>query len=220
VLWRDGRIVDLGALAGNPTFAYAINDRGQIVGTSTTPTGELRGFLWENGRMRDLGIDGGVIPRDINNQGQVVGSLDFGEGGARQHAFSWRDGVVTRLAAPGIASSAEAVNDRGAIVGRYIIDIEQGSRPVRWYRGELTELGLLARGDAGGALAINDQGQILGTSNIAPHSLAEHPFVWWQGRQRDLTPAGVPAEAAYALADINNLGQIVAGGTLFTPAGA
>lgn len=215
VLWRNGKIIDLGTLNGNPTFAYAINDNGQIVGTSTTATGELRGFLWENGRMRDLGIDGGVIPRDINNKGQVVGSLDFGDNGGRQRAFLWENGVVTRLQAPGILSSAHAINDKGEIVGGYLIDVEVGAHPVRWYQGSMTELGLLPKGNAGGAAAINDSGQIVGTSNVQPNSAAERGFLWWRGAMHDLTRAGVPE--AYGPVDINNRGQILAGDMLFNP---
>ncbi|HET8662372.1 MAG TPA: hypothetical protein VFM55_25750, partial [Micromonosporaceae bacterium] len=216
VLWRNGQIIDLGTLNGNPTFAYAINDNGQIVGTSHTPSGELRGFLWENGRMRDLGIDGGVIPRDINNKGQVVGSLNFGDGGGRQQAFLWENGVVTRLSAPGVSSSANAINDKGEIVGGYLIEVEVGAHPVRWYQGSMTELGLLPKGNAGAALAINELGQIVGTSNVEPHSAAERGFIWWRGALHDLTRAGVPE--AYGPGDINNRGQILSGDMLFNPA--
>ena len=35
--------------------AYAINDKGQVVGSSTTAEGTSYAFLWENGTMRDLG---------------------------------------------------------------------------------------------------------------------------------------------------------------------
>ena len=83
----------------------------------------------------------------------------------------------------------------------------------------MTDLGLLAKGTDGAATAINAQGQIVGVSNLAPHSIVEHAFLWWRGALHDLTPTGVPQEAAYNLADINNQGQIVAGAALFTPRG-
>ena len=81
----------------------------------------------------------------------------------------------------------------------------------------MTELGLLGNGTDGSAVAINGQGHILGTSNTRPHSMVEHAFLWWRGALHDLTPAGVPAESAYDLADINNRGQILAGALLLTP---
>ena len=72
-------MVDLGTLPGG-TFSIAagINDRGQVVGTSSTAN--LSGdhaFLFENGEMVDLGtLPGGDLSEaeGINNHGQVVGS--------------------------------------------------------------------------------------------------------------------------------------------------
>jgi len=40
-------MTDLGTLGGNFSGPVAINDRGQVVGYSTTASGELHAFLWE-----------------------------------------------------------------------------------------------------------------------------------------------------------------------------
>ena len=53
-------MTDLGTLGGNLSFAYAISNRGQIVGYSKTASGEDRAFLWEDGTMADLGTLGGA----------------------------------------------------------------------------------------------------------------------------------------------------------------
>jgi probable HAF family extracellular repeat protein len=158
------------------------------------------------------------MPLDINNKGQIVGALDFGEGSPRRHAFVWENGVVTRLRAPGIGSSANAINERGEIVGSYTIDIEVGVRAVRWYQGTMTELGILPGGNASSARAINELGQIVGSSNVVPHATAEHPFIWWRGEIHDLIRTGIPQEPGAYVSDINNRGQIVAGGMVYTPA--
>ncbi len=67
-----------GTLPGGSTSrAAAINDRGQIVGSSSTPSSFGHAFLFENGAMVDLGtLPGGNFSEalGINSRGQVVGS--------------------------------------------------------------------------------------------------------------------------------------------------
>jgi probable HAF family extracellular repeat protein len=78
VIWEQGQATNLGSLGGTQaTFPFAINNEGQVVGTSN-----LRGdavfhaFLWQKGVLADLG----VLPGDVyslalglNDRGQVVG---------------------------------------------------------------------------------------------------------------------------------------------------
>jgi probable HAF family extracellular repeat protein len=65
---------------GPRSSASAINNRGQIVGLSSTAGAEYRAFLYENGRMYDLNRaipsgSGWVLEaaQDINENGQIVG---------------------------------------------------------------------------------------------------------------------------------------------------
>ncbi|GAA3345016.1 hypothetical protein GCM10020358_50500 [Amorphoplanes nipponensis] len=216
VLWRRGHLIDLGDLGSGSSYASAVNDRGQVVGTSWTARGEPRGFIWQHGRMRDLGVGGYTQPLDINNRGQVVGWSGRGADGP-QHAFLWQRGKVTWLAA-GTPSRATAINDRGEVAGS-VTDwtSEPISRAVRWHHGTMSYLGSLPGGNAGGAAAINEHGVILGSGNIAPYSLEEHAFLYRHGTMRDLTPAGVPAEAASAVRDLNNRGELLIGAAVYVP---
>lgn len=65
-------IIDLGTLGGSESAAIGINARGQVVGGSTTASGEGRAFLWEKGTMIDLGTLGGEssFPYGITRAGR------------------------------------------------------------------------------------------------------------------------------------------------------
>ena len=72
-----------GYLGGPDALAGWLNDRGQVAGWSLTdsmanpatgiPT--QHPFLWENGRMKDLGTIGGTavyLINNLNERGQIV----------------------------------------------------------------------------------------------------------------------------------------------------
>lgn len=90
-------VTDLGTLDGNRfTSPFRINDLGQVVGQSsgTTPGGSA--FLWQNGKMTNLGTLGGSnsVAFDINNSGQVVGNSLTSSG--QTHAFVWQNGKMVQ----------------------------------------------------------------------------------------------------------------------------
>lgn len=102
-IWDGSRMTDLIALPGSDECrATAINNRNQIVGSSTVPNGGQIGIkhavLWNGGRPIDLGtipnFTGGVAT-DINDRGEIVGH--FTSGNSPYGAFVWRDGVMTGL---------------------------------------------------------------------------------------------------------------------------
>ena len=53
--------LDLGTLGGTFSSAAAINARGQIVGTSETPSGGTHAVLWQDSTITDLGTLGGTF---------------------------------------------------------------------------------------------------------------------------------------------------------------
>jgi probable HAF family extracellular repeat protein len=120
----------LGSLGGSGrgvgNIAFSINNKGQVVGNSDLPgdtTGH--GFLWEKGKMQDLGtLPGDVVSAAlfINDSGEVAGvSLD-GEGAPR--ATRWFNGAVEDLNdlvpadAPLYLLFACGINAGGQIVGQ------------------------------------------------------------------------------------------------------
>jgi probable HAF family extracellular repeat protein len=78
VAWSGGTRIELGNLGGPAAYAVAkdVNNSGQIVGTSYSPSG-YSGFLWVSGQMHDLRslVPGGVQitgASAINDKGQIA----------------------------------------------------------------------------------------------------------------------------------------------------
>jgi probable HAF family extracellular repeat protein len=137
VLWRHGRVMDLGNLGGNMlNVAFAINNRGQVVGQSALSGNTFtHAFLWQDGVMTDLGTlpgDSISMATDINKKGQVVGNscdINF-----NCRTFLWENGVMTDLSTlipPGSPqlTFAGGINDRGEIAGS-AFDQTTGASPA------------------------------------------------------------------------------------------
>lgn len=134
VVWEDGVLTELALLSETDTTAYAqaINAAGHVVGRlgtgRTDPDafgGEIhRAALWQDGTFEFLGSLGGnrSDAKDINDRGQIVGWSEFAPHDFRQHAFVWRNGVMTDLndflpAELGIElTEAHSINAQGQIV--------------------------------------------------------------------------------------------------------
>lgn len=116
-------MLDLGTLGGSNSEAYSINNRGQVVGIADT-AGANHAFIYSGGHMQDLGTLGGsrCTASAINESGQIVGQSEI-TGDSTYHAFLYSDGKLqdlNNLVAPNsgfILYSANAINDRGQIVG-------------------------------------------------------------------------------------------------------
>jgi len=77
VVWLNNSILDISN--GAESEARGINDLGQVVGESMTPTGTQQAFLWNNGTNEYLGtLATGLNSQaySINNHGDVVGTAD------------------------------------------------------------------------------------------------------------------------------------------------
>ena len=86
VRWRGERRTDLGTLGGEASHAVAINDAGAILMTAQLPSGLSHPALWRTGRLTDLselGVDPDGDLVDLNNEGEITGSIRPAEGVAR-----------------------------------------------------------------------------------------------------------------------------------------
>jgi uncharacterized membrane protein len=172
---------DLGTVHGYwpASMATAISDGTQVIGMmSRSGVAEdaldlqdpIRGFLWQNGRTRDLGVLGlwGEL-NGINDHGQIVAAKSDRK--EKMHAFVWARGSWRRLPDRGAQSEALDINDRGQIVGW--VD----SHAALWENGRLTRLpGLPRRRGAAVACGINDHGQIVGWAEKEQGN--QHAVVW------------------------------------------
>ena len=170
------RMLDLGA--GDHSIAWAINDRGHVVGS----LGDGEAFLWRNGRTTDLGV---FVPTDVNNRDEVVGYRWDDETGGPQ-AVLWRKGRLVELRAPAGSSqsNASAINDRSLVVGWSTADADGSLRAVSWRGGVPTML------DNSRSLAfdVNNRGQIVGASG-------DNAVRWWHGNRTTLTTQTTQATA-------------------------
>ena len=204
-------LTDLGTLGGTFGVAAAINGRGQIIGDSTTASGEGHAFLWQGGKMTDLGTLGetSTSAAAINDGGQVVGTSLTAAGSF--HAFLWERGKMMDLGTLGGASSgASAINQRGQVVGSS--DTSAGVRHASpWERGQMVDLGIVTvfpgfeHFQTSGADAMADErGQVVGSSWLGVFGKW---FLWEDGKISHLGFVGDAVGLGGGEIAINNRGQ-------------
>jgi len=190
-LWQRGRIQDLGTLGeGTESGAVSVNERGQIVGASFTnsvvnpstgfPT--LAPFLWENGRMRNLGTLGGLfgIASLLNNTGQVAGTSNL-VGDQTAHPFFWERGRLRDLGTLGGSfATANWMNEKGDVVGGSYTANDEAFDGFFWRDGVMTDVGNVAGDGCSNANGINSNGQVVGESFSCSED-AHHAFIWENG---------------------------------------
>ena len=202
VLWRNGRIVDLGTLGGGYSAAVDVSERGDVVGYSQVADGGDHAFIWRRGRLIDLSPLPGFsssYATAVNDRGDVVG-FSVGDGGIR--AVLWRpNGTAVDLTAETGLHQVTDLDNAGRLVGSVTPDGMNGY-PALWYRGRLTVLS----DTSGTASAINDRGEITGYFVAGAGS----SFVWRGGRLTEIPLLPDMPEASMMQAQgINNRGQVV-----------
>jgi probable HAF family extracellular repeat protein len=171
-IWTSsGGMTDLGALAGN-SWAYDINDGGQVTGVTQIPTtGYTRAFIWSSSTgMVPLGTLGGRHSQafGINSLGHVVGSAQTadGDGNHISHASLYDGAMMHDLGTlGGNNSEAAAVNDFGVVVGDSSIPNDNTIRAFVYDGSQMLRLDQLVDPAPGWtffyARDINNAGQIV-----------------------------------------------------------
>ena len=223
-LYTKGKLVGLGTLPGGTTsLAEAINDDGQVVGSSDALISgqqERHAFSWQNGTMRDLGTfpgGGDSYATGINAHGEVSGTSSSSSQGNR--AFYYHRDVMTNLGTPSgyDESFGMGINGRGDVCGygerqkpfeAVAFLYEQGKMNQR---GTMTTLETLG-GSHSMAMAVNDHDEIVGESET--RNGRRHAVLWFHHKILDLNIAA-GSDPKWELEEaraINNLGQIVGTG--------
>ncbi|HET9306111.1 MAG TPA: hypothetical protein VFO46_08810 [Candidatus Sulfotelmatobacter sp.] len=179
VLWRKSQITDLGTLPGGyESFAWGVNNRGQVVGNATNGTvdpysyyystifgisngTQTRAFVWDkHSGMQDLGTLGGpdAWAAFVNEQGQIAG-ISF--------------------------TSFTPNADNGPSCAPNVPNQD----PFFWEKDSgMIDIGTFG-GTCGAPQAFNQRGQVVGGSFLTGNS-AVHPFLWDRSKQPPLRDLG------------------------------
>jgi probable HAF family extracellular repeat protein len=180
-VYSGGTFNDIGWLPEDvDSFASAINDRGDVVGTSlpfasffgktccgedlVTREGGGRAFIYRRGSMRDLGTLGGPLSgaNDISLNRRVVGYADTAHG--ERHAFLYgSDGRMRDLGTlGGTFSEATAISPDGTVIVGNSTTAAGELRGFVYIKGKMLDLNSLIPhvGLVVDAQDVNDAGQI------------------------------------------------------------
>jgi len=222
VIARVNRLIDLGTLGGNESWASSINDEGQVAGyaSNTTPDPYLKNtnlypsatqvnaVIWQGGTIRDLGTLGGPdsIGSFINDLGQVAGwsftndTPNSDSGVPTLDPFLWENGHMIDLGTlGGDVGFTNWMNGSGEVVGFSETAGDKAAQPFLWDGRRMIGLGTLG-GAGGSANWINDNGNVAGAAQLSDG--AWNGVLWTHGRTIDLPPVdGAPQAIANSLND-------------------
>jgi probable HAF family extracellular repeat protein len=205
MVWNGTTPTDIGTLGGMYSWAEGINDKGQVVGMSSTSESSSRAFIWDGTTLTDLGTLGGIYgdALAINNAGEVVGASDLNRYSTFEVATIWNGTTPTDLGTPfGGDSAALGVNAAGQVVGASS-DPGDVYHAIVWEGTTVKVLPSLG-GNGAVAVSINASGQVVGYSDTENDTF--HATLWNGAKVTDLGTLGTLESRANG---INDAGQIV-----------
>ena len=224
-VWQKGVMQDLGTLGGPDAIANLVNESGQIVGesyTNSTPSSYCAenlglslttgAFLWQNGKMVNLGSFGGTCTYaiDLNNRGQVVGTSTLAGDFAHHPFLSDRTAFTDLGTFGGTEGSANAINDAGEAVGWAAYPGDEVLHASLWKNGRITDLGTIDGDPLSFAFTVNAKGQVAGSS-VNSDFTQFRAFLWQDGGPMIDLNTLIPGNSALYLTvpeTINERGEI------------
>ena len=160
-------IIDLGALPGDVSQAFAISNNGSsIVGRSfmTVATPTLWNAAGTMTALPELAGRANAVALGVNNSGVAVGTASTTISGTAPLPVMWKNGVATQLAMPGnyTVGRATAINNNGVAVGS--VGSGTGQVAAVYGTGGSTLVPQLSDGSGWmiSAQGINDSGLVIG----------------------------------------------------------
>jgi probable HAF family extracellular repeat protein len=199
-VWENGVMTLLDDLGGGYSGVIGINNRGQVIGVSTTPGGESHAVLWDSGSIINLSLPGDPTSRAnaINAAGTVLVMV------GQSRSYVWNDGQVNELGTlGGCCTIGRALSDSGQVAG--LSATASGEYHLfTWKNGKMTDLGKPAGAMVLNAVVdMNNSGQIV--MNGFDFNGTPQIFLWSKGSFTQLEDwYGIEA---YAHA-INEKGQV------------
>jgi probable HAF family extracellular repeat protein len=168
---------DLGNFGDQAASVNGLNNRGEVVGGLWLPGNhQIHPFLWDGSKLIDMVAApfGGSANGEagwINEAGEVVGIAGLplpcpGGQSQLQHAFLWRNGVITDLGTVAGTPNSQAsfINSRTQIVGLSFACDFSVFDAILWEEGSMVDLNTLIPANSPfhlySASFIDDRGQI------------------------------------------------------------
>jgi probable HAF family extracellular repeat protein len=203
-------ITDLGPVGADRSFAWSLNNRGEILISSAVSASTASDtYILSKGRLTNL--DPFLDPQragSINDHGQVVGWVRTGSGTAAAASYDRNHGINVLGSLGGSWAVAQAINNAGQIVGWSYLAGTVISHAFMYSDGLMKDIG--SPGQESVALGINNHGVVVGSflEYCGANWYDQHAFVYRNGVTNELNPFNQPDNLSLA-GGINNNDQII-----------